>query len=85
MGTKEIGDRTGLLWKLSDKKRARETYVDESLKGQVKNRTQERKDLWRVVRSGFAGKKPEEEQRAARRAVLCKTKNTVHRTCRNMH
>ena len=39
---KLIKERTGLLWKLSDKKGAGETCFDENLKDQIKNRKQER-------------------------------------------
>ena len=45
---RKIAERTGLLWKLHENKGAGETYFDENLKGQVKTRTQEGKDLWEV-------------------------------------
>ena len=48
MSIKKIGERRGLLWKFSEKKGEGETYFDENLKGQFKNRTQERKGFWEV-------------------------------------
>ena len=47
MCIKNIGERTGLLWKLSEKHRAGETYFEKN-QGQFKNRTQTRKDLLEV-------------------------------------
>ena len=48
VGIKKIGERTSLLWKLSEQKTARYLCLNENMKGQVKNRTQARKDLWEV-------------------------------------
>ena len=48
MGSKEVGKRRGLLWKLNEKKRAGQLRFHENTKGQVKNRTQGRKNLWEV-------------------------------------
>ena len=42
---KKIGERAILLSKLSEKKGAGETDLDEHFKGQVNNRTQERRHL----------------------------------------
>ena len=44
--SRRSGERASLLWKLMEKKGAGETDFDENLKEQVKNRTQERKDVW---------------------------------------
>ena len=48
MGIKNIGERTGLLCKLSEKKGAGQTYFDEN------GKTQERKDLWEVWAASLA-------------------------------
>ena len=48
VGSKEVGKRTGLLWKLNEKKRAGQLRFHENRKGQVKNRTQGRKHFWEV-------------------------------------
>ena len=44
-GIKKIGERAGLLRKMSEKNPS-ETYFDEHLKGQVEDRTRERRDFW---------------------------------------
>ena len=48
---KKIGERTNLLWKLSERKR--ESYFDEKMKGQVKGTAHERK--WAASRADALG------------------------------
>ena len=62
---------------LSEKKRVGETCLDENMKGQVTDRTQERKDLreaW-VSSPAHAVRSCREEQETLRRVALSKTKN----------
>ena len=48
VGIKKIGERTTLLWKLSEKKGEGVTYFDGSLNGEVENREHQFKDLLEV-------------------------------------
>ena len=48
VGIKKVGERTSLLWHLSEKKGDSKTYYDEDLGDRVKHRVQERKDWWEV-------------------------------------
>ena len=54
VGIKKIGERTGLPWMFSEKTRPGDPRFDENTKGEVANRTKERKDLWEVM-VGVAG------------------------------
>ena len=67
-----VGDRTSLLWKLSEKHGEGKTYFDEDLKGQVEHNAQERKDLREVW-----AEKAERGQRAVRRITLWKILTSV--------
>ena len=66
-----IGESTSLLWKLNEKKGdgEGETIFDEHLRSQVKNRTQERKDLWEVCPASLG------------RTARCQIRKSVRRTC----
>ena len=55
VGIKKVGERTSLLWKLSEKKRDVDSCFGENLKGQVMIRTQERKELWEACMGGLSG------------------------------
>ena len=75
VGIKKVGERTSLPRKVREKKGEGKTNFDEDLKGQVKNKGQERKDVWRVCAASPTGAlsicRAQAERGAERSSTYC--------------